>query len=82
MGWLEGEHLAALCERRLELAQRRSGARRQYELSGLVIDDTRIVSGAQHLALEGGPVEIFRAAALNAQWRTSSGSLANAVGKF
>ena len=62
-GRFEGEHLGALFERRLDLAQGGSAARGDHELGGLVADDAAVSADVQRAGLGRAPEKSLAAAA-------------------
>src|SRR5581483_3131104 len=76
------EHLPVLCEGAFDLEKRRSGARGQHELGGLVIDDSGARARVQNLAAQLAAVEILAAAAADAQRPRGRGRAADRLGEL
>ena len=62
-GWLEGERLSLLRERRPHFGERGAAARGEHELGGLVGDDAPVRGDVEALRLGDAPQEVLGAAA-------------------
>ena len=78
---LEGEHLPALAERRLDFAQGSAAARGDHKLGGLVADDAAVSADVKRPGLGRAAEECLAAAADDRQRRVVGDRASDLIGE-
>src|SRR5690606_26554857 len=79
MGWLEGQHLVALGEYRLDFGEGGATAGGDHQLGGFVGEDAAVFAGIKLPATTGIAVKPLGIAAANPQRQTAVGGGADAL---
>lgn len=79
MGWLRRQALAFFGQYGLQIGQRRTGARRHHQFTGLIAHDAVEWAGVQHLAVQRKAVKVLGAPAADAQGSVRGGSNVDTV---